>query len=65
MLDVVDPEPLPDGHPLWTTPNVLISPHVGGSSSAFLPRAKRLLAAQLTRFAAQEPLDNVILTTDQ
>ncbi|MCX5385850.1 2-hydroxyacid dehydrogenase [Streptomyces sp. NBC_00083] len=64
-LDVTDPEPLPAGHPLWSAPNVLISPHVGGSSSAFLPRAKRLLAAQLTRFAAQEPLANVVLTTDQ
>ncbi|MFF4186414.1 2-hydroxyacid dehydrogenase [Streptomyces sp. NPDC001691] len=64
-LDVTDPEPLPVGHPLWQAPNVLISPHVGGSSSAFLPRAKRLLAAQLTRFAAQEPLANVVLTTDQ
>ncbi|WP_406506512.1 2-hydroxyacid dehydrogenase [Streptomyces sp. NBC_00212] len=64
-LDVTDPEPLPKGHPLWHAPNVLISPHVGGSSSAFLPRAKRLLAAQLTRFVAQEPLANVVLTTDQ
>ncbi|GGY60695.1 2-hydroxyacid dehydrogenase [Streptomyces xanthochromogenes] len=64
-LDVTDPEPLPAGHPLWHAPNVLISPHVGGSSSAFLPRAKRLLVAQLTRFAAQEPLGNVVLTTDQ
>lgn len=64
-LDVTDPEPLPAGHPLWTAPNVLISPHVGGSSSAFLPRAKRLLVAQLTRFVAQEPLANVVLTTDQ
>ncbi|MFG3286203.1 2-hydroxyacid dehydrogenase [Streptomyces sp. NPDC048111] len=64
-LDVTDPEPLPVGHPLWHAPNVLISPHVGGSSSAFLPRAKRLLAAQLTRFAAQQPLANVVLTTDQ
>ncbi|GHB49440.1 dehydrogenase [Streptomyces xanthochromogenes] len=64
-LDVTDPEPLPAGHPLWHARNVLISPHVGGSSSAFLPRAKRLLVAQLTRFAAQEPLDNVVLTTNQ
>ena len=49
------PEPLPAGHPLWHAPGVLISPHVGGSTSAFLPRAKRLLAGQLTRFAAGEP----------
>ncbi|MGB8940131.1 MAG: 2-hydroxyacid dehydrogenase [Streptomyces sp.] len=63
-LDVTDPEPLPTGHPLWQAPGVLISPHVGGSTSAFLPRAKRLLAAQLTRYAAGEPLDNVVLTTE-
>ncbi|PYC74470.1 dihydrofolate reductase [Streptomyces tateyamensis] len=59
-LDVTDPEPLPAGHPLWHAPGVLISPHVGGSSSAFQPRADRLVAAQLTRFAAGEPLANVI-----
>lgn len=62
-LDVTDPEPLPAGHPLWHAPNVLITPHVGGSTSAFMPRAKRLLAGQLTRFAAGEPLANVVLTT--
>ncbi|NWF25192.1 2-hydroxyacid dehydrogenase [Streptomyces sp. PKU-EA00015] len=62
-LDVTDPEPLPAGHPLWHAPGVLISPHVGGSTSAFMPRAKRLLADQLTRFAAGEPLRNVVKTT--
>ncbi|MDQ0993213.1 2-hydroxyacid dehydrogenase [Streptomyces sp. V3I7] len=62
-LDVTDPEPLPPGHPLWQAPGVLISPHVGGPTSAFLPRAKRLLTDQLTRFVNQEPLRNVILTT--
>ncbi|MFE0461627.1 2-hydroxyacid dehydrogenase [Kitasatospora sp. NPDC058965] len=59
-LDVTDPEPLPAGHPLWHAPGVLITPHVGGSSSAFLPRAERLVAAQLERFAKGEPLVNVI-----
>lgn len=62
-LDVTDPEPLPAGHPLWHAPGVLVTPHVGGSTSAFMPRAKRLLAAQLTRFAAGEELANVVLTT--
>jgi phosphoglycerate dehydrogenase-like enzyme len=62
-LDVTDPEPLPPGHPLWRAPGVLISPHVGGPSSAFLPRAKRLLVDQLNRFVNHEPLRNVILTT--
>jgi phosphoglycerate dehydrogenase-like enzyme len=62
-LDVTDPEPLPRDHPLWRAPGVLISPHVGGPTSAFLPRAKRLLIDQLTRFVNREPLRNVILTT--
>ncbi|MER7827488.1 2-hydroxyacid dehydrogenase [Streptomyces sp. NPDC096097] len=63
-LDVTDPEPLPAGHPLWHAPNVLITPHVGGSSSAFEPRAKRLLARQLTRFAAGEPVEHTVLITE-
>ncbi|MGP3981080.1 2-hydroxyacid dehydrogenase [Streptomyces sp. KR80] len=62
-LDVTDPEPLPAGHPLWRAPGTLITPHVGGPTSAFLPRAKRLLSAQLNRFAAQESLENVVATT--
>lgn len=62
-LDVTDPEPLPSGHPLWHAPGVLVTPHVGGSTSAFMPRAKRLIAGQLTRFAAGEELRNVVLTT--
>ena len=59
-LDVTDPEPLPPGHPLWNVPGVLISPHVGGASSAFAPRADRLIAAQLARFAAGQPLENIV-----
>ncbi|MEU6304159.1 2-hydroxyacid dehydrogenase [Streptomyces chartreusis] len=62
-LDVTDPEPLPREHPLWRAPGLLISPHVGGPTSAFLPRAKRLLVDQLTRYVNREPLRNVILTT--
>ncbi|MER6164711.1 2-hydroxyacid dehydrogenase [Streptomyces violaceorubidus] len=62
-LDVTDPEPLPPGHPLWHAPGIVVSPHAGGPTSAFLPRAKRLLVGQLTRFVNREPLRNVILTT--
>ncbi len=62
-LDVTDPEPLPPGHPLWHAPGVLISPHVGGSTSAFLPRARRLVRDQLRRFAAGEELRNVVATS--
>ncbi|MCQ4044421.1 2-hydroxyacid dehydrogenase [Streptantibioticus rubrisoli] len=59
-LDVTDPEPLPAGHPLWHAPGVLISPHVGGSSSAFPPRAQRLLREQLRRYLTGEPLRNIV-----
>ena len=59
-LDVTDPEPLPAGHPLWHAPGVLVTPHVGGPSSAFRPRAERLLRDQLQRFAAGRPLANVV-----
>lgn len=59
-LDVTDPEPLPADHPLWKVPSVIISPHVGGASSAFYPRSDRLIAAQLRRFAAGDELENVV-----
>jgi len=59
-LDVVDPEPLPADHPLWRCPGVLISPHTGGASTAFPPRADRLIAAQLGRWARGEALENVV-----
>jgi phosphoglycerate dehydrogenase-like enzyme len=57
-LDVTDPEPLPPEHPLWTAPNVLVTPHVGGATPAMWPRAYRLVREQLARFAAGEPLVN-------
>jgi phosphoglycerate dehydrogenase-like enzyme len=60
-LDVTDPEPLPAEHPLWRTPGVLVSPHVGGNTSAFLPRARQLVAGQLRRYRAGEPLVNQIV----
>ncbi|HYN29402.1 MAG TPA: 2-hydroxyacid dehydrogenase [Dermatophilaceae bacterium] len=53
-LDVTDPEPLPDGHPLLTAPRTLITPHVGGNTTAFRPRALRFLREQLARVAAGE-----------
>jgi phosphoglycerate dehydrogenase-like enzyme len=59
-LDVTDPEPLPKGHPLWQAPNLLISPHVGGNTSAYRPRAARLVSAQLARLVGGQPLANVV-----
>lgn len=59
-LDVTDPEPLPSGHPLWNAKGVLISPHVGGDSTAFEPRFRKLLEEQLQRLANAEPLENIV-----
>jgi phosphoglycerate dehydrogenase-like enzyme len=59
-LDVTEPEPLPPGHPLWTAPGVLLTPHVGGDSTAFLPRARRLIVDQLRRLAAGQPPHHVV-----
>ncbi|WP_235565529.1 2-hydroxyacid dehydrogenase [Microbacterium sp. Root166] len=60
-LDVVDPEPLPPGHPLWSLHGVLVAPHVGGASTAMTPRITRLVRAQIERMAAGEPPANVVL----
>ena len=59
-LDVVDPEPLPAGHPLWSMPNVLITPHVAPSSDAQADRNWLLVAENVRRYAAGEPLLNVV-----
>ncbi|MFP4513514.1 MAG: NAD(P)-dependent oxidoreductase, partial [Acidimicrobiales bacterium] len=59
-LDVTDPEPLPPEHPLWSLPNVLITPHVGNTPEMGVP----LLAARVTenvrRFAAGEDLLGIV-----
>jgi phosphoglycerate dehydrogenase-like enzyme len=60
-LDVTDPEPLPADHLLWTTPGVLITPHVGGASSAMFPRMVRLVKKQIgLLLEGKEPV-NVVL----
>jgi phosphoglycerate dehydrogenase-like enzyme len=59
-LDVVDQEPLPADSPLWGCPGLLVSPHVGGSSSAMWPRAYRLVRDQLHRIAAGEEPVNIM-----
>ena len=60
-LDVTDPEPLPSDHPLWKAKSVLISPHVGGNTSAFEKRARRLIESQLQLLAEGKSLNNVIV----
>lgn len=59
-LDVTVPEPLPPEHPLWRAPGVLISPHVGGYSSAFEPGMKALLTKQFELLVAGKNLLNIV-----
>ena len=59
-LDVTDPEPLPDGHPLFSAPNTIITPHAAGHVKQAGPRPFALVRDQLRRYLAGEPLKNVI-----
>ncbi len=59
-LDVTDPEPLPAGHPLWSAPNVVLTPHVAGRSAMTGDRVRDLFRENLRRFARGEPLLNVV-----
>lgn len=59
-LDVTDPEPLPPGHPLWELPNVFLTPHAGGAVDGFGARAYAAAGEQLRRYAAGEPLVNLV-----
>ena len=59
-LDVTDPEPLPEGHPLWSCPNLLLTPHVAGSSPQFAPRSLKTAAGELRRYIDGKPLHNAV-----
>jgi phosphoglycerate dehydrogenase-like enzyme len=59
-LDVTDPEPLPDGHPLWSAPGLLLTPHVAGATAQSGQRVVALVQDQLARYAAGKPLLNVV-----
>ncbi|MGF3057531.1 2-hydroxyacid dehydrogenase [Microbacterium sp. YY-01] len=63
--DVFEQEPVPAGDPLWSAPNLLISPHVGGVTTAMEPRILRLIRSQIDRMLAdQEPL-NVVISANE
>lgn len=59
-LDVTAPEPLPSGHPLWSAPGLLLTPHVGGAVHEAGKRAYAVVIPQIGRYVAGEPLHNVI-----
>jgi phosphoglycerate dehydrogenase-like enzyme len=59
-LDVFAEEPLPENHPLWNLPNIIITPHIAGYSARYNERAVTLFALNLDRYIAKHPLHNVI-----
>ena len=59
-LDVTEPEPLPETHPLWSTPGVFITPHIGGDTDAFPRLAQQLIGEQVERWRNDQPLRNVV-----
>jgi phosphoglycerate dehydrogenase-like enzyme len=59
-LDVSDPEPLPEDHPLWDCPNLFLTPHIAAANRQFIPRAIQSISAELSRYVEGKPLENVI-----
>jgi phosphoglycerate dehydrogenase-like enzyme len=59
-LDVTDPEPLPDGHPLWTTPNAIITPHTADWADIVQKLLAERIARNVAHFVAGEPLEGVV-----
>lgn len=60
-LDVTDPEPLPEAHPLWSLPNAIVTPHVGGNTDAMRLLLHRIVAEQIVRVGSGDAPENIIL----
>lgn len=63
-LDVTDPEPLPNGHPLWSARNAIVTPHISGISDEYMPRTIDIVNENLNRLYAGKELINLILRSD-
>jgi len=63
VLDVANSELLPDGHPLFALPNVLVSPHMGGATDAMMPRTARQLRDQIEGMSPGDGPRSVVLRT--
>ena len=59
-LDVTDPEPLPDGHPLWTLPNCIITPHIGNTPEMAIPLLSERITENVKRYIADVPLIGLV-----
>lgn len=55
VLDVFEQEPLPKGHPFWSMPNVVVSPHVSSHSEKYVERALEVFVANLKKWLAEDP----------
>lgn len=62
-LDVMETEPLPEGHPLWSLPGSFIAPHVGGMTKGFRAGLIRLVKQQIERMLRDEPPLNIVIGT--
>ena len=60
MLDVTDSEPLPDGHPLWSMPNVIITPHYAGLRPDYHDQAGKIFVENVRRWLDAQPLVNIV-----
>lgn len=61
-LDVTDPEPLPDGHPLWSAPGVIVAPHIAGNTELTNRRYTDLVRAQIQARRSGAPPVNLVMT---
>ena len=57
---MTDPEPLPDGHPLWAAPNCIITPHTADTWEMVVPLLAARITANVAHFAAGEPLEGLV-----
>lgn len=62
-LDVTDPEPLPEGHRLWTLPGVTITPHIGGHTEAMVARIDAVISTQIERLRSGQSPINAVFTS--
>jgi len=60
VLDVTDPEPLPDDHPLWGLDDVVVTPHTAGATPKYFDRLADIVAENVDRLAAGRPLRNAV-----
>jgi phosphoglycerate dehydrogenase-like enzyme len=64
-LDVTDPEPLPPEHPLWDFENVQVTPHLAGATPRYYDRLADLVADNVERLAAGDPLENLVSSAER